>query len=93
MVYMQYDPLRPHVWLLRAMPVEIQGRIAAYARVLDRERRSPLAAIARDIVYTEVEEGAVILSPEHVFFVSERDLSDIPQIVRSYWTSFLRLVS
>ena len=94
---MWYDPLRPHVWLLRAVPIEIQRRIAAYARLSDRERRSPLATIARDIVYAEIEEGVVILARNdrrgHVFFISERNLTHIPQLVRHYWTRFLRLVS
>ena len=88
---MWYDALRPHVWLLRAVPVNIQRRIAAYARVPDRKRRSPTAAIASDIIYTEVEEGAVILTKEHVFFVSKQDLTHIPQIVRQYWTNWIRL--
>ena len=80
------------VWMLRGLPEEIQRRIAVFTRIPDRDRRSRTAVIAHEILYTEVEEGAVVLTPSRVFFISERDLSHIPQTVRDYWTSFMRLM-
>ena len=79
------------VWVIRALPSEIQRIIAVYVIPPDHTFKDPTAALIGDCAVHWTPDAIIFATPDRIFLISSDDLQHVTQSVRRYWMRHRKL--